>query len=111
MFLYWAGQPLYGCISQKNKTSVIQAITVAFMELYKLCILYCDVEPRNVLYDANYQKVMIVDFERAEFYSRQPLGSISTNSRKRKCGGLQKQERDRFMLELDYIKSFEICDW
>ena len=58
------------------------------MELHKLYVLYCDVEPRNVLYDANYQKVMIVDFKQAEFYSRQPLGSISTNSRKRKCEGL-----------------------
>jgi hypothetical protein len=45
---------------------------------------------------------MVTDFERAEFRSRQPLGSMSPNAqqRKRKRGILQKQETDPFAREL-----------
>ncbi len=48
---------------------------------------------------------MIIDFERAEFYSRQPLGLISPNSqsRKRKWEILQKQGKDPVAEELQFV--------
>ncbi|KXJ84853.1 hypothetical protein Micbo1qcDRAFT_169890 [Microdochium bolleyi] len=47
--------------------------------------------------------LMVVDFERAEFCDRQPLGSIDANgqNRKRKRGSSQKQGKDDFARELE----------
>ncbi|KAL7919515.1 hypothetical protein ACQKWADRAFT_322919 [Trichoderma austrokoningii] len=58
MFLGWAGQPIQRCITpDMNKTLIIK----------ELRVLHCDAEPRNILYDAEQRRVMIVDFDRAIF--------------------------------------------
>ncbi|KAF2453121.1 hypothetical protein BDY21DRAFT_357348 [Lineolata rhizophorae] len=96
MFLSWAGRPVFKCINQLSQPGVVDAVTTAFKELHTLGVLHCDAEPRNILYDADRSNLMVVDFERAKFYDRQPLGSISPNGQKRrgKRGMLQKQEKD-----------------
>jgi len=102
LLLSWAGRPLSQCIDQIDKTLAIGAITTAFTGLHRLRILHGDAEARNILYD---QGPMIVDFERARLYSRQPLGSISPNgqSRKRKREMLPKQGKDDFTKELQSV--------
>lgn len=95
MFLSWAGRPLLDCIDLAKQAQVVEAVTMAFKELHKLHVLHCDAEPRNILYNVTSGRPMIVDFERAECRSRQPLGTLSPNgqNRKRKLGILQKKER------------------
>ncbi|KAH8759304.1 hypothetical protein F5883DRAFT_426690, partial [Diaporthe sp. PMI_573] len=99
LLLSWAGRSLSKSIDQIDKTLAIDAITAAYTGLHRLRILHGDAEARNILYDRG---PMIVDFERAELRSRQPLGSISPNGRdrKRKRGVLQKQGNDHFAREL-----------
>ena len=58
--------------------------TEAYTELHQLQVLHVDAEPRNILYDAISGTLMVIDFERAEFRGRQPLGSISPNGQGRK---------------------------
>jgi len=88
LFLGWAGLPIYKCPKQLQKLNILQAIRIAYTSLHQLRVLHLDAEPRNVLFDIQTGKVMIVDFERAKALSRQPLNSISPNclAQKRKRG-------------------------
>lgn len=95
MFLSWAGRPLFECLDKVNKAGVVDKVTTIFKAVHKLRVLHRDAEPRNILFDAISDNVMVVGFERAEFHGRQPLGS------KRKRGLSQKQEED-FVKELEH---------
>ena len=59
-----------------------RAVAKAFGQIHALQVIHHDAEPRNILYDAQTQKLMVVDFERAELCKRRhgqhrpPLGSI-----------------------------------
>ncbi|KAL2177078.1 uncharacterized protein P884DRAFT_259892 [Thermothelomyces heterothallicus CBS 202.75] len=102
LLLSWAGQPLSKYVDKITKSSVIHLTTKAYTELHRLRVLHCDAEPRNLLYDASNDRVMVVDFERAMLH--QPLGSISPNTqrRKRKRGSIaQKQGNGEFEKELE----------
>ncbi|KAH7012653.1 uncharacterized protein B0I36DRAFT_369779 [Microdochium trichocladiopsis] len=103
MFLSWAGRPLFDCGDQTNKAGVVKAVTTIFKAVHKLRVLHRDAEPRNILCDTNSGNLMVVDFERAEFRGRQPLGSIGRSglNRKRKRGASQKQGKDDFARELE----------
>ncbi|KAK4119690.1 hypothetical protein N657DRAFT_666476 [Parathielavia appendiculata] len=104
LLLSWAGQPLSKCIDGINKTVAIDLATKAYSELHRLQVLHVDAELRNMLYDEVRGTLMVIDFERAEFRGRQPLGLISPNGqgRKRKRG-LQKQGKDDFTEELKSV--------
>jgi serine/threonine protein kinase len=105
MFLSWAGQPLFDGLYQASKADVIAAVTAMFKAVRGQRVLHRDAEPGNILYDTNSDKLMAVDFERAEFRCRQPLGSIDSNgrSRKRKRATSLKQEKDVFAQELESV--------
>ncbi|KAF4120925.1 hypothetical protein GMORB2_2411 [Geosmithia morbida] len=101
MFLGWAGRVVYNCTDQFNKSNIVGAVTTAFTELHRLGVLH-DAKPRNILYNADSGQVMIMDWERAEFCGRQPLGLISPNGRvrKRKPKATKKQGKETFETEL-----------
>ncbi|OAQ58949.1 serine threonine protein kinase [Pochonia chlamydosporia 170] len=102
MFLSWAGLPLFDCVEPAMKDGIANAVTMAFKAMHKLRVLHRDAEPRNILYNTTSRELMVVDFERAEFHGRRPLGSIGPNqSRKRKRGVLQNQKKDDFARELE----------
>ncbi len=103
MLLSWAGRPLFESARHTKKADVIDAVVKAFKELHKLQVVHRDAELRNVFYDMYSGNLIIVDFERAEFRGRQPLGSISQN-RKREYGTSQKQSKGWFAVELQSIK-------
>lgn len=102
MFLSWAGRSLNMRSDWVSKAGIDDAVSTILKAVHKLRILYGDAEPRNILYDTDSGKVMVVDFERAEFRGRRPLGSIVPNvqNRKRKRGILQKRDKDDFAREL-----------
>jgi tRNA A-37 threonylcarbamoyl transferase component Bud32 len=105
IFLSWAGRPLlHQSIDPANAASLTHHVALAFQELHKLRILHHDARPSNILYDRNSGRLMVIDFERAEYRGYGPLGLISPNqqSRKRKYEALQKQQRDDFVRELQF---------
>lgn len=64
-------------------------------------MLHKDAESRNILWDEESQSLMVVDFERAELGTRQPLGSITPNRKRKRGTENQKQPAvDEFSLEL-----------
>ena len=102
MFLSWAGRPLFQCAGQVSRADVVDEVTIAFKKLHVLRVLHRDAKPRNLLYDPKTRTLMVVDFERAEFRERQPLGPISPNGqRKRKRG--QEDMKDDFERELQSV--------
>ncbi|KXH67263.1 hypothetical protein CSAL01_10527 [Colletotrichum salicis] len=104
LFLSWAGLPLFETIQQTTKANIINKVTTAYKEIHKLHILHKDAEPHNIVYDKGSGKVMIVDFERAEFCGRQPLGSLSPNARnQRRWRRTQKQGKDDFATERESV--------
>ncbi|KAK3361655.1 hypothetical protein B0T24DRAFT_112663 [Lasiosphaeria ovina] len=109
LLLSWAGQPLSRCINQVDKAVAVDAITRAYTELHRLGVHHRDAETRNILCD---QSLMIIDFERAEIRSRQPLGPISPNSQNREgeWGTPQKQGQNPFAEELQsVVESISRC--
>ncbi|KJK88393.1 hypothetical protein H633G_07733 [Metarhizium anisopliae BRIP 53284] len=103
MFLSWAGQPIFDSVDRAMKAGIGSAVSTAFKAIHNLRVLHHDAEPRNILYNTTSRGLMVVDFERAEFYGRQPLASIGPNeNRKRKRWISQKQKKDDFMRELEY---------
>ncbi len=102
LFLSWAGRPLSKCLNQIDKILAVGQLTEAFTELHQLQIRHGDAEIRNILYDGG---LMIVDFERAELFSRQSLGSISSNSqnRTRKRRISRQRKHDLFRSELQSV--------
>lgn len=89
---------MFDCGVQANKAGVVKAVNTIFEAIHKLRV-HRDAEPRNILYDDGNLKV--VDFERAESHSRQPLGSIGANSQNLKRKREQKRESDKFARKLE----------
>ncbi|KAH0421175.1 hypothetical protein CcaCcLH18_13593 [Colletotrichum camelliae] len=104
LFLSWAGQPLFDTVHQITNANIIHKVSAAYKEIHKLHVLHKDAEPRNIVYEEGTGKVMIVDFERAEFHGRQPLGSLSPNAQnQRKQRRIQKQGKDDFVTERESV--------
>ncbi|KJZ69320.1 hypothetical protein HIM_11289 [Hirsutella minnesotensis 3608] len=83
-----ARQPLLYYTYEGVKAGIDDTVSKIFKAMHTLRVLYRDAEPRNMLYNPDSRKLMVIDFERAEFRGRQPLGLIVPNiqNRKRKRG-------------------------
>ncbi|WQF76306.1 Putative protein kinase [Colletotrichum destructivum] len=104
LFLSWAGLPLFDFINRTTKVDIVNKVTEAYKRIHRLHILHHDAEPRNIMYDPKSGNVMIVDFERAEFRSRQPLGPLGPNAQnQRKRRRTQKQGKDDFEKEQESV--------
>jgi serine/threonine protein kinase len=112
MFLSWDGRPLFDYVNQANKAGIVDAVKKVYRKMHKRRVLHRDVEPRNILYDADCGNLMVVDFERAGFCDRQSIGSLSPHglNRKRKRRVSQKREKDDFAKELEYaMEKVSMC--
>lgn len=101
LFLGWAGRPLFDLPSETDKMAIVDAVSAGFKAVHNLHVLHGDAEPRNILYDNGH--VMIVDFERAKLPSREPLGLISLNRKRKHSMCQEKQGRSEFAAELKSI--------
>lgn len=100
LLLSWAGQPLLHC-GELNAGLIDPAINL-YRKLHALCVLHGDAEPRNIVYNAQDGRLMVVDFERAEHHPPEALGSLISNgqSRKRKRTG-EKVAKSIFEREME----------
>ncbi|GAO13649.1 hypothetical protein UVI_02017560 [Ustilaginoidea virens] len=107
LFLSWAGLPLRRCIDAANKSSLLKGVTTALKKIHSLGVLHRDAELRNMLFDADDGRVMLVDFERSEFRGRLPLASVSSNApgRKRKLEVKHEESED------DWSKELRLAAW
>jgi predicted Ser/Thr protein kinase len=93
----WSGKPLSECVDPVNRQTVVEQAANAVREMHKLGVLHCDAEIRNILYDSDMDKTMIIDFERSMVKGREPLASINPNGqgRKRKRKDILKKDKAR----------------
>jgi hypothetical protein len=65
---FWDGvESLYGeYINSGNKKHLQDKVVAAFRALYKLHVLHCDIEIRNLVYNSSNDSLIVVDFEWAE---------------------------------------------
>ena len=105
LFLSWAGLPLFDTMHQITEADINNKVAVAYKRLHKLHVLHRDAHPRNIVYDKGTGNVMIVDFERAEFCGRQPLGSLSphTQNQWKRRRTKKQQGSDDFVREQDSV--------
>ncbi|KAI3342761.1 hypothetical protein F4824DRAFT_443159 [Ustulina deusta] len=104
LFLGWAGRPLFDLSSKADKAAIVDIVSAGFKAVHGLHVLHGDAEPRNILYDADNGHVMIVDFERAKLFNREPLGLISPNRKRKHSMCQEKQGRNnKFAAELRSI--------
>ena len=115
MFLSFGGKRISRYLTAHNGTVAAQQVECAALAIHNLGILHRDLEPRNILWNEESNKAMIIDFERAEIVEpRSALGGTSANwTRKRKLetrmikrngdGTVFARERRRAVFELRAI--------
>ncbi|KAH6696536.1 hypothetical protein BKA61DRAFT_623125 [Leptodontidium sp. MPI-SDFR-AT-0119] len=105
LILSWAGQPLHQYINQENKVRILEEVDKTLTALHEYRVLHKDVEPRNWLWDG--QRVMLVDFERAEIRARPPLTVLSPNRKRTRQGEIKDavQDDDEFVREIRKARS------
>ncbi|KAH7418838.1 hypothetical protein BKA64DRAFT_565249 [Cadophora sp. MPI-SDFR-AT-0126] len=86
LFLSWAGRSLYQCLNRENQARILEKATVTLQAVHALQVLHTDAEPRNMLWDERCERLMLVDFERAEILARVPLSSITPNRKRNRQG-------------------------
>jgi tRNA A-37 threonylcarbamoyl transferase component Bud32 len=86
MFLSFGGQRISQRLTTKNRPLITKQVDYSARAIHNLGVLHKDLEPRNILWNEETGRVMVIDFERAEVVKpRTVLGVISPN-RKRKRG-------------------------
>ncbi|KAH8708410.1 hypothetical protein GQ44DRAFT_628179 [Phaeosphaeriaceae sp. PMI808] len=86
MFLSFGGELISKHVTTENRAYVTQLAECSAQAIHNLGVLHKDFMPRNMLWNDETGRVMVIDFERAEVVKpRIVLGTISAN-RKRKRG-------------------------
>ncbi|KAH8165240.1 hypothetical protein CIB48_g3011 [Xylaria polymorpha] len=98
MFLSFGGKRISQCLTTGNRPLITKEVDHSAQAIHNLGVLHKDLEPRNILWNEETGRVMVIDFERAEVVEqRTVLGIISAN-RKRERGpdaSMAKQGGDR----------------
>lgn len=117
LFLSWAGLSLASMT--RNESSVMQVLEnclqlsrKALMAIHEQAVLHHDVKPRNMLYDADSQTLMLVDFERSELRDRRALSELSPNRKRKRPGSRERKaevdcfKKEASMAEFNVKKAF-----
>jgi serine/threonine protein kinase len=84
MLLSFGGKLISQHVTSENRPYLTQEADCSAQAVHKLGVLHQDLMPRNMLWNEEIGRVMVIDFERAKFVQlRTVLGSIPAN-RKRK---------------------------
>jgi tRNA A-37 threonylcarbamoyl transferase component Bud32 len=86
MFLSFGGKRISHRLTTENGPLITKPVNYSARAIHNLGVLHKDLEPRNILWNEEFGRAMVIDFERAEIVkTRTILGVISPN-RKRKRG-------------------------
>lgn len=99
LLLGWAGTAISRKINEDNQCHLVRQTIHALGKIHQLQVLHRDAEPRNILWNEETHRVMIIDFERAALLmERTSLGPASCN--RSKPGKDAKSEDDEFSSEV-----------
>jgi len=104
LFMSWAGRPLMSMtrneVSSGQSRHFLQDSVQALRAIHEQRVLHHDVFPRNMVYDKNSERLMMIDFERSEVLDHEVLGELSPNRKRKVVKNPKKQEADRFAEEI-----------
>ncbi|KAF1970566.1 hypothetical protein BU23DRAFT_582080 [Bimuria novae-zelandiae CBS 107.79] len=98
MFLSFGGKRISQCLTTGNRPFITTQVDVSAQAIHNLGVLHKDLEPRNILWNEDTGRVMLIDFERAEeVKQRTVLGIISANRKRKRVpdASMAKQGGDR----------------
>jgi len=103
----WAGQSLVALAREETTSSTfvkhcLELATRALAAIHQQQVFHGDVMPRNMLYDKEAKKLMIVDFERSKLRDdeRKVLGELSPNRNRKVESSPNKADPDCFAKEM-----------
>ncbi|KAF2806116.1 uncharacterized protein BDZ99DRAFT_539609 [Mytilinidion resinicola] len=101
MFLSFGGELISRHITADNRLFITQQLECSAQAIHNLGVLHHDLMPRNILWNTEVGKVMVIDFERAEVVKpRAALGIISPNRKKKRASPVkQRGEESLFTRE------------
>ncbi|KAK2809105.1 hypothetical protein FQN50_004159 [Emmonsiellopsis sp. PD_5] len=98
LFLSWAGESVQESTTSSQAADVSSMVSNALRAIHLKGVLHGDAEMRNVLWNPTYQRVMLVDFERATI--RDALSDVPDNTRKKR-----RLEETSFSKEIERMES------
>jgi serine/threonine protein kinase len=98
LVLSWAGYPLHRYLNWENQVCMLDEVRNTLIACHKHGVLHKDAEPRNWLWDG--QRIMLIDFERAEIRAGELLQVISPNRKRVREGDIKGMMKDEFALEI-----------
>lgn len=97
MFLSFGGKRISQRLTTGNSPLITKQVDDSAQAIHNLGVLHKDLEPRNILWNEEIGRVMVIDFERAEVVEKRTVLGIISANRKRKRGpnaSVAKQGRD-----------------
>lgn len=97
MFLSFGGSLISRHINANNRSDLTQQVERSIQAIHQLGVLHRDAMPRNMLWNAEVGRVIMIDFERAEIPKPWAvLGATSPNGKRKRVvkRDLNKQPRD-----------------
>ena len=94
MFLGYGGQPLFHQTYAKNKSNLTGKVERSIQAIHRLGVLHQDLEPRNILCNAELTQTMVIDFERAKIREPRAILGVLSHNRKRRWETEGKTEPD-----------------
>jgi len=104
LLMSWAGRPLMSVtrneVSSGQSRHFLQDSVQALRAIHEQRVLHHDVFPRNMVYDKNSERLMMIDFERSEVLDQGVLGELSPNRKRKVIEDSKKREAHRFAEEI-----------
>ena len=94
MFLSFGGRVIFGLMNADNQPYLAQRVQRSIQAIHELGVLHRDPFPRNILWNAEIDQAMIIDFERAKVLEGRPvLGAVSPNRKRKRIREADKKEQ------------------
>jgi serine/threonine protein kinase len=92
-----------------DEAQLIAKAETSLRAIHNLGVLHSDPIPGNMIWNAETQRVMFIDFERAQYQKRVPLGSIAANQKRKRVISVwdksPNKRSDSFQRELSRMRS------
>jgi tRNA A-37 threonylcarbamoyl transferase component Bud32 len=96
MFLGFGGELISKHLTTENRADITRLADCSAQAIHNLGVLHKDLEPRNILWNKEMGRVMVIDFERAEVVKpRTVLGTISANRKRKRESDIMMAKHER----------------
>jgi tRNA A-37 threonylcarbamoyl transferase component Bud32 len=92
-----------------DEAQLIAQAETSLRAIHNLGILHSDPNPGNMIWNEEHRRVMFIDFERAQYQKRTPLGTITANQKRKRVTSVWEKSPNKrldfFHRELSRMRS------